>query len=64
MLQIQIKMPPKSQTLFSVEDDIKLAELVSKHPSVYDLKHKFYKNLGVKENAWTQIADKMEKNGK
>jgi len=57
-------MPPKSQTQFSVEDDIKLAELVSRHPSVYDLKNEFYKNLGVKENVWTQIAEKMEKNGK
>jgi len=57
-------MPPKSQTSFTVEDDIKLAELVSKHPSVYDLINKFYKNLGVKENVWTQMAEEMEKNGK
>jgi len=57
-------MPPKSQTLFSVEYDIKLAELVSRHPSVYDLKHTIYCKLGVKDNAWTQIAENMEKNGK
>lgn len=52
------------QICFSPEDDVKLAELVSKHPSLFNAEHELYKDQVVRENVWNQISSELKKNGK
>lgn len=42
----------------------KLAELVSKHPSLFNAEHELYKDQVVRENVWNQISNELKKNGK
>lgn len=57
-------MPPSKSVSFSQEEDTKLAELVSQHPCIFDVEHKFYKNQGVRDNVWQKISEYMNKSRK
>lgn len=39
-----------SETTFSPYNDISLAELVNKHPCLFNTEHTLYKDLQVREN--------------
>jgi len=54
-------MPPSKSASFSQEEDTKLAELVSQHPCIFDMEHKFYKNQGVRDIVWQKISEYMNK---
>lgn len=45
-----------SKVTFSLEEDTLLAECVSKHPCLFDLKHPAYKDQQVRENVWKEIC--------
>lgn len=49
---------------FTLEEDMKLANVVCKHPCLFDLQHVHYKNLNVKENVWNQISVHLKRSGK
>jgi len=57
-------MTPKSNVVFTHEEDSKLIELVSNHPCLFDLGNTFYRNILVKENVWQKISDVLRKAGK
>jgi len=42
----------------------KFIEIVKKHPILYDLSHKDYKNKLKKEKIWDKIGRELNENGK
>jgi len=54
-----------SKISFSLEEDTVLAECVSQHPCLFDLKHPAYKDQQVRENVWKEISSVLKtKSGK
>lgn len=49
---------------FTVAEDEKLVEIVSKYPCLYDLSSPMYKDQTAKESAWKEIAELVERTGK
>jgi 5'(3')-deoxyribonucleotidase len=56
-------MSQSTQVTFSPEEDVKLAELVSGHPCIFNAQHALYKNQGVRDNVWQNISEDMNNNG-
>lgn len=54
----------EAKVLFTVVEDEKLVECVSKCPCIYDLSSAVYKDQQVKENAWKEIAEFVQRSGK
>lgn len=52
------------KVLFTVEEDEKLVEMVAKCPCIYDVASPVYKDQMVKDNAWKEIAEYVERSGK
>lgn len=52
------------KVLFSVLEDRKLVEQVSKHPHLYSLSSPMYKNQRKKDIAWEEIGDHVGRSGK
>lgn len=50
-----------SKFQFTHEEDVMLAEFVSKHPCLFDLKHPLYKNQQIRENVWEEISTNLKK---
>ncbi|XP_050065540.1 uncharacterized protein LOC126554514 [Aphis gossypii] len=50
-----------SKISFSLEENTVLAECVSQHPCLFDLKHPEYKDLQVRENVWKEISSVLTK---
>jgi len=50
-----------SKLLFSYEKDVMLAEVVSNHPCLFDLKHQAYKDIQIRENVWKEISINLKK---
>jgi len=46
---------------FTHDDDAKLCELVSSYPQLYDLSHKDFKDIILKDNIWKEIATSLGK---
>lgn len=55
-------MPRPSQVTF-YEEDVKLAELVTQHPCIFNAEHAFYKNQRIRDNVWHKISEDINKNG-
>ncbi|KAL4108204.1 hypothetical protein QTP88_018441 [Uroleucon formosanum] len=55
-------MSRSTQVTFSPEEDVKLAELVSGHPCIFNAQHALYKNQGVRDYVWQKISEDMNKN--
>lgn len=53
-----------SKILFSVIEDEKLVEMVAKFDCLYDLASPLYKNQLIKDNAWREIAEQINRSGK
>lgn len=53
-----------SKVLFSVLEDEKLIEVVAKFSCLYDLASPVYKNQLIKDNAWKEVAEQVERSGK
>ncbi|KAK9510151.1 hypothetical protein O3M35_004994 [Rhynocoris fuscipes] len=47
----------EAKVLFTVSEDEKLVQMVSKFPCIYDVYSLLYKAHSVKENAWKEIAE-------
>lgn len=47
-----------------VEEDEKLVEMVAKFPCIYDVASPVYKGQMVKDNAWKEIVEYVERSGK
>lgn len=41
---------------FSRDDEAKLCELVSNHPSLYDYSDSNFKDIHMKDNIWREVA--------
>ncbi|KAK4887193.1 hypothetical protein RN001_003464 [Aquatica leii] len=54
-------MSEQAKILFSVAEDKKLVDKVSQFPCLYDLASPAYKNQTVKDNAWKEIAEYLER---
>ncbi|XP_022166411.1 uncharacterized protein LOC111030965 isoform X2 [Myzus persicae] len=50
-----------SKILFSVIEDEKLVEMVAKFDCLYDLASPLYKNQLIKDNAWREIAEQINR---
>ncbi|CAI6347043.1 unnamed protein product [Macrosiphum euphorbiae] len=46
---------------FTLEEDILLAEYVSKHPCLYDSKNAEYKDQQIRDNVWKEISNILKK---
>jgi len=46
---------------FTYDDDAKLCELVTSYPQLYDLSHKDFKDIILKDNIWKEIATSLGK---
>lgn len=49
---------------FLAAEDEKLVEVISSYSCIYDSESPKYKNQSVKDNAWVEIADYVERSGK
>jgi len=52
-----------SKGSFTVEEDILLAECVSKHRCLYDPKNAEYKDQQIRDNVWKEISNVLKKSG-
>ncbi|KAL4107706.1 hypothetical protein QTP88_018005 [Uroleucon formosanum] len=50
-----------SKGSFTIEEYVQLAECVSRHPCLYDLKNPNYKDQQIRDNVWKLIADTFKK---
>lgn len=58
------KMPRKTKDLYSMDDDLKLVELIKTYPFLFDARHDLSKNQGARDNVWKAISDEMKRSGK
>ncbi|XP_050526067.1 uncharacterized protein LOC126896916 [Daktulosphaira vitifoliae] len=50
-----------AKVLYTVEEDIQLAECVRAHPCLYDLKNANYKDQQIRDNVWKLISNSLNK---
>lgn len=53
-----------AKLLFSLAEDEKLIESVSKYPCLFDLGHSSCKNQTTKDNSWKEVAAYLKRTGK
>lgn len=49
---------------FLSKDDIALAELIKKHPCLFNIKHELYNDQTTRDDAWKTISNELKRTSK